>query len=142
MTTDEWRQVTDEVAALWGRNARWAKATDAYRYARSIPFAAAIQAVETIYLENRKHAPAPADVLATAQHLVTDVATTEQVQAYCTASRHLWAIVGATGGVRTVICARCHREEEGAHHLYPTEAELEDGTFAGINDPTADQIAP
>lgn len=142
MTPDEWRQVSDEVAALWGKTARWAKAPDAYRYARPVPAAAAMQAVESIYLENRRHAPAPADVLAAARALQTDVATVEVVAAYCASNRHLWAIVAKTGGVRTVVCGRCKIEEEGPHHQYPTEAELEDGVFAGVSDHTADQIAP
>ncbi len=142
MTPDEWRQVADEVKSLWGKSQRWANAPDAYRFAADIPAAAAHQAVQHVFLENRKTTPAPADVLAAARGFITDAATTEQIASYCTASNHLWAIVNDSGGIRTVVCARCNRTEEGPSHRYPTEAELEDGVFAGVTDRTGDRIAP
>lgn len=142
MTPTEWEQVKDEVAALWGKNSRWANAADAYRHAKNVPAAAAFQAVELIYLENRKMTPAPADVLGAARKFITDTLTTEDVARTCAQAGHRWGIVSESSGVRTVVCSRCMVEETRAAHLAPTDSELEDGTFSGKGVDTTERIAP
>ena len=142
MTPDEWKGVTEAVASMWGRTARWAKATDAYRFAQSIPAAAAHQAVEQIYLENRKTTPAPADVLVAARKFITTERGEGEYASYCKSTGHLWGIVKDGSGIREVVCARCHTEETRPAHLAPTETEIEEGTFRGVADRTTERIAP
>jgi hypothetical protein len=142
MTVDEWRAVADAVASMWGKSARWAHAADAYRFAQSVPVGAAHQAVEQIYLENRKTTPAPADVLVAARKFITYDRDAGVFDEFCRANGHLWGITGEGHGLREVVCARCHLEETRAAHLAPTEAEIEQGVFRGDADRTTERIAP
>lgn len=142
MTVDEWREVADSVASMWGKSAKWAHASDAYRFAQSVPAAAAHQAVEQIYMENRKTTPAPADVLSAARKYVTVEGGDGEYAVFCRANRHQWGIVAEAAGIREVVCARCHATETRAAHLAPTESEIENGTFRGVADRTTERIAP
>jgi hypothetical protein len=142
MTPQEWREVSDEVQALWGKSPRWAQVTQVYRYAQGIPVQAAMQAVEQLYLEQRKMTPAPADVLGMARTFMTDGVGVREVAEYCRSAGHLWAIVCEDCGTRTLVCARCRATEDREAAGAPTEGEVEDGVFDSHHDAIADRIAP
>lgn len=147
MTPAEWEAIGNEVMALWGRSPKWLKADQLWRYAQTIPEAAATEAVQSVFLEGRSTAPPPAEILGRAKGMTTEVMTPQEIERYCDSHGHLWSIVGEENKMRELLCCRCHATDTRPAHRAPTEGEIEMGIFTGQPERAGyeaitDQIAP
>ena len=142
MTPQEWREVASEIESLWGPSKRWAKAPEAYKYAAKVPRAAAMSAVEELYLQRAKYAPSPADVLGAARGYMADVATPDEIARYCTAHGHVWSIISESSAQRHVRCSKCGYETDRPAESVPTDGEIANGVFDYRAADANERIAP
>lgn len=91
MTPHQWIDIAEKVEMMWGRSAKWARASELATQVQAVSHDRALKVVNDLVSAAERHAPSPAEIIGLASPDATDPATIQRLsEAECADQGHVY----------------------------------------------------